>query len=766
MNILTRKIYKFILALFVLTMTACGGDSGSDSAEGIEPGPPPSGGNVVIPPVEQPIDGTVHIDQIQSNDLILLTITQLIQTDNTTIEFELFVNGNRVMDVPTSAVTFTLAKLVGNSGSSRGMSWQSYIEKIEDPICRNQADIDNSNNQCKTFTSETEPENIANSARKVQSEFATGKIVTNHAAGENNGTLTDNANGTWRYTYTTSIDTPAADDLVHRACFQIKLNAPTSNHCIDFVPAIAIIAANGITGTSLAEGFYDDNNARKIVSEQSCNTCHDELAMHGGSRKQTDYCVTCHNPGSVDANSGNAVDFKQLIHKLHYGRSLPSKIDDGKPYIIWGFRNSPHDYSKTSYPQQIINCSRCHAGDEDIEFANTQSVPLPKALITLDGHNWVSLPTKQACQSCHEKLFTDNLKINGTQPATNHTPFTDEKDCAGCHRDQGAENPGGIQANQAHRNFANEQGQSLTLNILSVNQTKEGELPKVVFTILNQSGERLHLLDPTQMCVNATFDIRMPSDAAKDYRGRISKSGGISDLVDEGNNEFSVQLSDMVQQGVDTIAATIDFNYPSDCNDSSTEKVRLDSVIAYQASSAEQATARRTVVNVEQCNNCHERFLATDQYHGGTRGVNNPETCIACHGSEFEPSDRTQEFGLLMHGIHGSAIREVPHNDWTTDKLQFPGDIANCSSCHVGDTFTLPLPITREPIKVTSSLYSSAIGAVCSSCHDSAIAKAHMESAGEAMLDVTFEQAEMTVETCSECHGTGKSADVSMVHQK
>ena len=298
-------------------------------------------------------DGVIHVDDIQPGDDISLKVTQLNQSDSTNIVFELLVNETkRVTNVSASSATFTLAKLVENPPSAKGMSWQSYNETTEDPICRTQGDVDDSNNQCSTYTLETAPENIPSSAHKVQDEAATGKVVTTQATGENSGTLTDNEDGTWSYIYNTQIDTPTSNDLVHRACLQFRFNADAANPCVDFVPAISSAAGDGITGTSLAEGFYDDNHARKIVTEKSCNTCHDKLELHG-ARTETDYCVTCHNPGTTDANSGNSVDFKQLIHKLHFGRSLPSNVDDGKAYKIWGYRNSEHDYSVTSYPQEV-----------------------------------------------------------------------------------------------------------------------------------------------------------------------------------------------------------------------------------------------------------------------------------------------------------------------------------------------------------------------------------------------------------------------------
>ena len=47
------------------------------------------------------------------------------------------------------------------------------------------------------------------------------------------------------------------------------------------------------------------------------------------------YCVTCHNPGTTDANSGNTVDFKVMVHKIHMGEELT------QPYVLGTFP-APH----------------------------------------------------------------------------------------------------------------------------------------------------------------------------------------------------------------------------------------------------------------------------------------------------------------------------------------------------------------------------------------------------------------------------------------
>ncbi len=64
----------------------------------------------------------------------------------------------------------------------------------------------------------------------------------------------------------------------------------------------------------------DPSKTRKMADVSSCNGCHDKLALHGGGRVDTQYCVMCHNPGTTDANSGNVLNMATMVHKIHAGR--------------------------------------------------------------------------------------------------------------------------------------------------------------------------------------------------------------------------------------------------------------------------------------------------------------------------------------------------------------------------------------------------------------------------------------------------------------
>ncbi len=56
-----------------------------------------------------------------------------------------------------------------------------------------------------------------------------------------------------------------------------------------------------------------------LILTETCNACHDPLALHGGSRRAVQGCAMCHNPQTWDPDTGNTVDLKVMVHKIHFG---------------------------------------------------------------------------------------------------------------------------------------------------------------------------------------------------------------------------------------------------------------------------------------------------------------------------------------------------------------------------------------------------------------------------------------------------------------
>ncbi len=165
--------------------------------------------------------------------------------------------------------------------------------------------------------------------------------------------------------------------------------AGANNPTFDFVPA---------TNAPVA-------TPRAIVNIDNCNECHKTLgAHHSGSRNDTKLCVTCHNPTHGDPESGNALDLKVMVHKIHMGKNLPS-VKAGTKYIIWGNSNSVHDNSEVNFPAYAANCTKCHK----------------KAA---DADNYKTKPTKEACGACHDGIkFADGTgtRVVGYSQGTSAT---------------------------------------------------------------------------------------------------------------------------------------------------------------------------------------------------------------------------------------------------------------------------------------------------------------------------------------------------------
>ena len=96
-----------------------------------------------------------------------------------------------------------------------------------------------------------------------------------------------------------------------------------------------------------------------VIRTSSCNKCHDQLSFHGGSRRGIEMCNLCHTPQTLDPDTGNTVDMKVMVHKIHMGSQLPS-VEAGTPYRIIGNQGNVSDYSTVVHPSDPRRCESCH----------------------------------------------------------------------------------------------------------------------------------------------------------------------------------------------------------------------------------------------------------------------------------------------------------------------------------------------------------------------------------------------------------------------
>ncbi|MBI4081354.1 MAG: OmcA/MtrC family decaheme c-type cytochrome [Candidatus Lambdaproteobacteria bacterium] len=327
-------------------------------------------------------------------------------------------SGYSVANLTTSAVRFNIAKLVAASGGDSSY-WQNYIVRTE----TNSAGVGTTATDTKAVQGNT----------------------------ETTGTLTY-SNGVYTYTFATAIngltaptgtlntvDLTYASTLTHRVAIQASggtlPSGVVANATYDFVPA------GGTVSTT-----------REIVKTDTCNVCHDKLGLHGGGRVDTKFCVTCHNPGTVDANSGNLLDLRVMVHKIHFGSNLPSVAavntttpalgGGGLTYKIWGYQNSEHDYSGGIFPQFVPSKSAGYLKTGATTYLTPQTrnfyPTCAKCHVETDtavtnAANWKNVPTKEACTSCHDNLVFSTAEVTGYKVLHNGGAQTDNSGCAACH---------------------------------------------------------------------------------------------------------------------------------------------------------------------------------------------------------------------------------------------------------------------------------------------------------------------------------------------
>ncbi len=732
-----------IASLVALSLGGCflDGDDGDDGAVGATGpvGPPGPGAQ----PEATALDITIDSVTIDSPPVVEFTVKNE--------------DGIAMTGITMSQLDFTIAKLTpGTFGDAS--TWQNYINTTE--------------------TATVGP--------------GTGN-TTIHATREDDGTLVDHGDGTYTYTFITditNITTPVAvpfdPDLTHRVAIQTGGGLPAANPVFTYRPS------DGAT-----TGIF----TREIVKIESCNECHNELGLHGGGRIDTKYCVTCHNPGSTDANSGNTVDFKVMIHKLHRGEDLPT-VEEGGEYAIWGFRDTKHDFSDVILPQDIRNCTKCHDGaDPD----------------TPDGDNWQTEITMEACGSCHDDVdFAAG--IPGGHPGG---VMTDNSLCDICHRE------GGIAGSvaESHSIPARVASAKFQYNILGVTNTAPGETPVIQFSVTDPTnGDAPYDInnDPefttgggvSRLAILIgwdTVDLNNAGSGTGDTPGRpisINPLGGAATNLGGGVFEITSTLPIPVTATGTGVVGIEGHPAAQDDEGAFTIRAPVTSVVDYFTITDGTPVPRRTVVDIAKCDQCHEQL----SLHGSNRN-DEPGLCVICHNPNdtdiarrpADPADTLDgkkeesiDFKRMIHGIHagaatlfdgesghgfreqglvvfgfGSTVHDFGH-------VRFPGILQDCETCHLEGTYELDgaweLPtengILASTIDTSTDLADPAddlnispTAAVCSSCHDSTIAQAHMEVPGGAVFDQTQGVIDaVVVETCAVCHGPGRSVDLEVVH--
>lgn len=564
--------------------------------------------------------------------------------------------------------------------------------------------------------------------------------------------------GVYTYTFGTSLPADFDRDATHtlgvyarRDLTEFDLDRYVDNKVFHFVPSGAA------------------PQPRDLVRSEACNQCHNPLALHGGSRREVGLCILCHTPQNSDPDTGNTVDFKVMIHKIHMGEHLPS-VQAGTPYQIIGYRQSVHDFSEIAIPRDLRYCETCHvpgadqAAVADTGRASAMLIETDRGTVSaLEGGTqsaaWMSRPSRSVCGSCHDDVnfATGENHMGGPQVSDNQ--------CAFCHFPEGElEFDSSIKgAHTVPR--TSRQLKGVNIQIREVVNTNPGQNPVVFFKITDNDGTpiapsdlnffNLNLSGPTtDYSTLVRESARQDSVPFEDgftytFQGRIPENA-------EGTFAVGAEAYRMVKLNAGTVKET-DFR-----------ETEEENPVYYFAVTDAEATPRRTVVEEAKCNRCHAKLAL----HGTIR--HDPQYCVTCHipsgtdeerrpEAEFPPQSR--HFKFLVHRIHRGHDLE---NDFTIygfggsahnyNELHFPGDLRDCETCHVDDSYMLPLPEGLLPTMAFREYFSPPIqpvAAACLACHDGKDAAAH-----------AFTMTSPFGEACAACHGRGLEFAVERVHAR
>ncbi len=632
--------------------------------------------------------------------------------------------------------------------------------------------------------------------RTATSTTSTG-ITTQQPTADSGGAYTPTPTG---YMYTFKNKLPAGFDV-------------TATH------TIGVYATRDLSDFDLGTYWDDDvfslvpngspvTHIHDEVRTQTCNKCHDPLSAHGGPRRSVPLCVMCHQPQLVDPDTGNVLDMKVFIHKIHMGEDLPS-VKAGHPYQIIGFQNAVNDYSTVVFPANVMNCTFCHEGSlapppnsgqpqqggqgaPAAALATKYGVPPENggdttgtgtALLNPKGaacgsvgnpgcdpdllpwpptqkDRWLNTPTRVTCGACHDNVnfATGENHANLPQPTDN--------ECTTCHFIQG-ETPFDLSILGAHTIPQFAPGlPGVVFKLDKVDNGLAGQSPTVTFEIHDKSGNPLNASDMNLLNLVMAGPTGDYTNAISESATKASGSGGT----------YTYTFTAAVPAGA-TGTYTIGIEgYKSITLLPGTQKqqvvrdVGFNQVIDFSVDGS-PVTAHTQDNTQAQCNECHFAL----SLHGTIR--QNVHYCILCHNPTADDSSQrpasaapAQSINLpvLVHRLHTGDTAEAGgqmtpfviygfnHSVNDFSDVRYPAALTHCEKCHVNETDELPVPDSRIAVNNPRDFINPTppMTAACTACHTAKDASAHASVNTSPTLG----------ESCGVCHGPDAEFAVDKVH--
>jgi OmcA/MtrC family decaheme c-type cytochrome len=438
----------------------------------------------------------------------------------------------------------------------------------------------------------------------------------------------------------------------------------------------------------------------------------------------------CHTPQTVNPDTQLTQDMKVLIHKIHMGSSLPS-VKAGTPYRIW-HRGAWSDFSSVVFPQDVRNCTTCHASG------------------AAQADAWKTNPSAAVCGSCHDDVnFATGVNhVNLPQP--------DDNQCKSCHTsvaslDFDASIPG------AHLIPAKSTSlPGIVTKVIKVENATPGNAPTVTFSVVNNAGKPVDISKLTQIRVV----LGGPNTDYQTGPGAIRASEDPSKTAGT-NGVYAYTMTNKIPAGaVGSFTVSIQArNTVTLLPGTKKETTATDAakpVEYYFSIDKSPMVARRQVVATEKCASCH---VDLSFVHGGTRAAT--QECTICHNPSLSDGTSGQSVNLSVqiHSIHRGESLANPYILGTTNyqEVRFPGDLRDCTTCHLDGTYRVENVGAKAMVASPGGFTKTTppISAACQGCHDDVATASH------ALANTT-----VLGESCATCHGASAEFSVDRVHQR
>ena len=619
---------------------------------------------------------------------------------------------------------------------------------------------------------------------------------------------------------------------------------------------------------------------RQIIANSNCQSCHDNFRLesttsdafipHGGQRIDGEMCNVCHNPGRV---SNPAADSKVYIHRIHYGDRLqPGNQFHGIAATYpQDVRNCDTCHANAAQGGQSITnpsraaCTSCH---DYVDFSGNQNLPTCNYnhLVLDDGGLPVPCEHIGGAQS-------DDTKCTLCHTTTSHSHYAADTAAGLPVEPPDPTNSGLDGGTNAHTNagwmaqgsFVPPGAAQIQYVIKSVGTWTDGtnKRPTITFKLqMNQgdagfqdvvfntpiSGQTVEIM-PNFVGAPSVYAVwAVPQDgitAPADFNASASvyikdalngKAGTGTMTGPDGNGFYTIAFSNaIVPSGSTMLTGGVGYSYGV----TSTQPLTETDLAAYPYTAASFQgglimnapnvslgatgyTARRPIVDNNQCKNCHGVLGVSPNFHAGQR--NDGPTCSFCHNPNQTNGGWAGSSKFFIHALHAGRNRTTNftwHADSATEGLydiQYPSPLDDCKTCHLPNTYdftasaSLAAVPNMQPTTVAtgtfnnspttnptgyftispyvdgtgatnygsgfsfsattgattqasgSNLVISPITAACSACHDSPTDVAHMTSNGGHFYDTRSNTISGAGEQCLICHGPGRVAAVGEVH--